>query len=157
MPNFEWRQPALAFKQLPQSAIITDCKSLYDLITRIAMPSCEEYRTTLEVLLIKDRCMEHCVVGFLRDCSWQMFLLRPWIQVSSVRLSVRDVSVSLTKPSAWNGTPIEKPPRHGAVHIQKEKWTSVKCPQKWAIALDVNPPDVPIAAVQLSRRVGSGH
>ena len=33
----------------------------------------------------------------------------------------------------------------------------MKCPQKWAIALDVNPPDVPIAAVQLSRRVGSGH
>ena len=64
VPNFEWRQPALAFKQLPQSAIITDCKSLYDLITRIAMPSCEEYRTTLEVLLIKDRCMEHCV------CRW---------------------------------------------------------------------------------------
>jgi len=24
------------------------------------MPSCEEYRTTLEVLLIKERCLEHC-------------------------------------------------------------------------------------------------
>lgn len=24
------------------------------------MPSCEEYRTTLEVLLIRERCQEHC-------------------------------------------------------------------------------------------------
>jgi hypothetical protein len=24
------------------------------------MPSCEEFRTTLEVLLIKERCQEHC-------------------------------------------------------------------------------------------------
>ena len=40
--------------------IVTDCKSLYDLVSRRAMPACEEYRTTLEVLLIKERCSEHC-------------------------------------------------------------------------------------------------
>ena len=42
------------------AVVVTDCKSLYDLVSRRAMPSCEEYRTTLEVLLIKDRCLEHC-------------------------------------------------------------------------------------------------
>ena len=61
IPNFDWRNPLLGLKQLPVSIIVTDCKSLYDLVTRLAMPSCEEYRTTLEVLLIRERCSEHSV------------------------------------------------------------------------------------------------
>eukprot|EP00434_Breviolum_minutum_P029259 symbB.v1.2.025879.t1/scaffold2545.1/size76554/2 len=59
--NFDWRNPIVGLKQLPVSIIVTDCKSLYGLVTRIAMPSCEEYRTTLEVLLIRERCSEHSV------------------------------------------------------------------------------------------------
>ncbi|CAL1160551.1 unnamed protein product, partial [Cladocopium goreaui] len=42
-----------AFRQMHAAVVVTDCKSLYDLVSRRAMPSCEEYRTTLEVLLIK--------------------------------------------------------------------------------------------------------
>ena len=61
IPNFDWRNPIVGLKQLPVSIIVTDCKSLYDLVTRLAMPSCEEYRTTLEVLLIRERCSEHSV------------------------------------------------------------------------------------------------
>ena len=60
--GFEWRDPSTSFQTLPipRATIVTDCKSLFDLVTRCAMPSCEEYRTTLEVLLIKERCSEHC-------------------------------------------------------------------------------------------------
>ena len=58
--NFDWRQPHLGFKSLPIATIVTDCKSLFDLVSRTAMPTCEEFRTTLEVLLIKERCLEHC-------------------------------------------------------------------------------------------------
>lgn len=58
--NFDWRQPSVGFRQLPLATIVTDCKSLFDLVSRTAMPSCEEYRTTLEVLLIRERCREHC-------------------------------------------------------------------------------------------------
>ncbi|CAE7255917.1 RE1 [Symbiodinium sp. CCMP2592] len=57
--DFKWQQPELGFKQLHTAVIVTDCKSLYDLVTRLAMPACEEYRTTLEVLLIKQRCLEN--------------------------------------------------------------------------------------------------
>lgn len=60
VPSFKWRETPTAFRQLPLATIATDCKSLYDLVTRNAMPSCEEYRTTLEVLLIRERCQEHC-------------------------------------------------------------------------------------------------
>ena len=60
VPGFQWRSPPDAFRQLHAAIIVTDCKSLYDLVSRRAMPSCEEYRTTLEVLLIKERCLEHC-------------------------------------------------------------------------------------------------
>ncbi len=58
--HFDWRQPKVCFKQLPVATVVTDCKSLFDLVSRNAMPSCEEYRTTLEVLLIRERCSEHC-------------------------------------------------------------------------------------------------
>ena len=58
--GFKWQDPHQALHQLPKAVITTDCKSLYDLVSRLAMPSCEEYRTTLEVLLIKERCSEHC-------------------------------------------------------------------------------------------------
>ena len=58
--DFNWREPPKGFQQLPKATIVTDCKSLFDLVTRTAMPSCGEYRTTLEVLLIRERCQEHC-------------------------------------------------------------------------------------------------
>jgi hypothetical protein len=58
--KFDWRNPSKGFQQLPVATIVTDCKSLYDLVSRTAMPSCEEFRTTLEVLLIRERCQEHC-------------------------------------------------------------------------------------------------
>ena len=60
IPNFDWRNPQRGFQQLNEAIICTDCKSLFDLVTRNAMPACEEYRTTLEVLLLKERCAEHC-------------------------------------------------------------------------------------------------
>ena len=37
-----------------QSIITTDCKSLFDLISRHAPPSCQEFRTQLQAKLIKE-------------------------------------------------------------------------------------------------------
>ena len=44
-------------KHLPKEAggiLTTDCKSLYDLISRTAPPSCQEFRTQLQAKLIKE-------------------------------------------------------------------------------------------------------
>ena len=60
IPQFDWRNPSKALAELHRAIIVTDCKSLFDLATRTAMPSCEEYRTTLEVLLIRELCYENC-------------------------------------------------------------------------------------------------
>ena len=63
--EFHWRNPPEAFRHMHAAVVVTDCKSLCDLVSRRAMPSCAEYRTTLEVLLIKERCLEHCNFGWI--------------------------------------------------------------------------------------------
>ncbi|OLP87665.1 hypothetical protein AK812_SmicGene31089 [Symbiodinium microadriaticum] len=57
--SFDWRRPEESYKLMNTALVVTDCKSLYDLVTRLAMPACEDHRTTLEVLLIKQRCSEN--------------------------------------------------------------------------------------------------
>ena len=65
-PNLNWKRPketlnnlpttiaAPTFKPIEPSIAVTDCKSLYDLVTRTAPPSCQEYRTQLLARSIKD-------------------------------------------------------------------------------------------------------
>ena len=54
---------------------ITDCKSLYDLTTRTAVPNCQEFRTQLLARSIKDILSENITlvyIGFTQEHSWQM-------------------------------------------------------------------------------------
>ena len=67
-PTTNWKQPSKTLRQLPEtfstatlkaqnlpdSLAATDRKSLYDLVTRTAMPSCSEFRTQLNARAIKD-------------------------------------------------------------------------------------------------------
>ena len=67
-PSCNWRKPEQALKelpesfasatfraqQLPSSLAVTDCKSLYDLVTRAAPPNCQEFRTMLHARSIKE-------------------------------------------------------------------------------------------------------
>ena len=67
-----WQQPSNTLKQLPEtfatathnaqslpdSVAATDCKSLFDLVTRTATPNCAEHRTQLNALAIKDMLAE---------------------------------------------------------------------------------------------------
>ena len=62
-PDFS---PIDGFKLLPRAIVVTDCRSLYDLVSRrLAMPACEEFRTTLEVLLIKQRTEENVLFKWI--------------------------------------------------------------------------------------------
>jgi hypothetical protein len=63
-PNFKWSQPEISLKAEHPGLMITDCKSLYDLITKTAVPNCQEWRTTIEVMLLKEQSKDHTM------CRW---------------------------------------------------------------------------------------
>ena len=63
-PKFEWQRPEKALQNEIKALLITDCKSLYDLVTKLATPNCQEWRTTVEVMLIKEQAQGHT------QCRW---------------------------------------------------------------------------------------
>ena len=73
-PSIDWRSPEEALQKARRAALVTDCKSAYDILTRTAIPQCEEHRTTIECLLIRERLQANCMVRWvtsnaqLADC-----------------------------------------------------------------------------------------
>eukprot|EP00438_Fugacium_kawagutii_P026412 Skav210812 [mRNA] locus=scaffold2924:156234:161009:- [translate_table: standard] len=68
-PNTTWKNPDVGLQQVPPAITvptiaeqcdlaITDCKSLYDLITRTAPPQCSEFRVQLVARAIKEALSE---------------------------------------------------------------------------------------------------
>ena len=62
--DFDWSKPELSLKGEPKGLMITDCKSLYDLITKNAVPNSPECRTTIEIVLLKKQSRDHTA------CRW---------------------------------------------------------------------------------------
>ena len=65
--SVDWKNPSKSLPNLPEAfssatwkedgqgdVAATDCKSLYDLVSRTAAPNCQEYRTQLQARAIKD-------------------------------------------------------------------------------------------------------
>ena len=69
-PGINWTDPAEVLRSCPLASIATDCKSVYDLSTKTSTPVCEEFRTTLECLLIRERLTENCKLRWV--CSQAM-------------------------------------------------------------------------------------
>ena len=63
-PKFRWQHPEISLHELPKALLITDCKSLYDLMTKMATPNCQEWRTTIEVMLIREQAKDNA------ECRW---------------------------------------------------------------------------------------
>ena len=68
-PQTEWRTPAETLARIPQAFAVVDCKSLLDLLQKTAAPSCSEYRTLLEALVVKDRLQEGIVVKWVHSAA----------------------------------------------------------------------------------------
>ena len=70
-PKTAWKTPSSALQKIPEGittvavpdVAATDCKSLFDLVSRTAPPNCQEFRTQLNAKAIK----EHLSEGWL--CS----------------------------------------------------------------------------------------
>ena len=63
-PKFEWQYPESALQHGPKALLVADCKSLFDLVIKLAVPNYEEWRTTKEVMLIKQQAEGHS------QCRW---------------------------------------------------------------------------------------
>ena len=48
-------------KDVSEAIAVTDCKSLFDLVSRTAQPNCQEYRAQLQARAIKDMISEGVV------------------------------------------------------------------------------------------------
>ena len=68
-PHDQWKNPERCLQNSPEAYSVVDCKSLYDLIQKTTIPSCQEYRTMLEALIIKDRIKEGIVVKWVHSAA----------------------------------------------------------------------------------------
>ena len=89
-PKCDWRKPEQTLQHLPEavttvslreimdcamakgvnltdSITATDCKSLYDLISRTATPSCQEFRTSLHARAIKEMMEEGTILRWVHS------------------------------------------------------------------------------------------
>eukprot|EP00435_Cladocopium_sp_Y103_P058560 s1182_g20.t1 len=49
-PSIDWTNPSEVLRLAPHCSAVTDCKSVYDVSTKMAPPQCSEHRTLLECL-----------------------------------------------------------------------------------------------------------
>ena len=101
-PSFDWSHPETSLKNEPLGLMITDCKSLYDLITKTAVPNCQEWRTTIEVMLLKEQSREHTQCRWvstaimLADCLTKVMdstFLRTVLQLGKFRIYDEDLTL----------------------------------------------------------------
>ena len=84
-PEVDWKHPEEALQRERQAALVTDCKSAYDLLTRVAVPQCEEHRTTIECLLIRERLQSNCAVRWVTSGAQLADCLTKSMDPSSLR------------------------------------------------------------------------
>lgn len=102
-PNVKWRQPTEALQSLPEavstatyqaqkldpSIAATDCKSLFDLVTRTAPPNCGEFRTQLQARSIKDLLAEGIKLRWVHSGAQLADALTKIMEASFLRETLR--------------------------------------------------------------------
>ena len=74
---------------LPESVAATDCKSLYDLVTRTAPPQCAEFRTQLNARQIKDLLSEGVALRWVHSGAQLADCLTKVMETSFLRETLR--------------------------------------------------------------------
>ena len=68
-PSDSWKKPEEALRKTSEAYAVVDCKSLFDLLQKTTIPQCQEYRTMLEALIIKDRIKEGIIVKWVHSAA----------------------------------------------------------------------------------------
>ena len=98
-----WKKPKLAFQnlpemyttatlkaqELPESIAATDCKSLFDLVTRTAVPNCAEFRTQLTAGSIKDLLSEGVALRWVHSGAQLADALTKVMETSCLRETLK--------------------------------------------------------------------
>ena len=84
-PNDEWKKPEVALSKCSEAHAVVDCKSLYDLIQKTTIPQCQEYRTMLEALIIKDRLKEGVLIKWVHSAAQLADVLTKVMDCSTFR------------------------------------------------------------------------
>lgn len=101
--KINWKQPTTTLRNLPEtystatiksqnfpdSLAATDCKSLYDLVTRTAMPNCSEFRTQLNARAIKDLLAEGVSLRWVHSGAQLADSLTKIMETSFLRETLR--------------------------------------------------------------------
>ena len=103
--NSNWKRPKDTLSKLPktittatynQSDItVTDCKSLYDLVSRTAVPNCQEFRTQLLARSIKDLLAEGVDIRWVHSGAQLADALTKVMETSFLRQTLKHGSYVL--------------------------------------------------------------
>lgn len=102
-PKINWKNPSITLQGLPESystatvksnnlpegIAATDCKSLYDLVSRTAMPSCTEFRTMLHAKQIKDLLSENVQLRWVHSGAQLADALTKVMQTHFIRETLK--------------------------------------------------------------------
>ena len=100
-PQLKWKDPKNTLNQLPESyttaihnpqnedIAVTDCKSLYDLVSRTAPPNCQEFRTQLLARAIKDLMSEGVKLKWVHSGAQLADALTKVMETSFLRETLR--------------------------------------------------------------------
>ena len=94
-PSVDISQPDEVLKGAPQAALVTDCKSAYDIATKTAVPSCSELRTQLECLLLRERLLENCQMRWVHSKAMHADCLTKTMDSSELRRCLANGRYSL--------------------------------------------------------------
>ena len=88
-PSDNWKDPEACLRSCPVSYAVVDCKSLFDLIQKTTVPQAQEYRTTLEALIIKDRLKEGIEIKWVHSAAQMADALTKTMDCTSLRAFLR--------------------------------------------------------------------
>ena len=83
-PTIPWQTPEKVWLSEPPSIAVVDCKSLYDVISKNTTPQCQEHRTLIEALVIKENIQQGIRPHWVHSAAHlQTPSPKLWIHISS--------------------------------------------------------------------------
>lgn len=114
-------EPEGMLAEAPRSSVVTDCKSVYDVSTKTSTPTCEEYRTCLECILIRERLRENCRLRWVNSQAQLADSLTKAMDATLLRQCLAAGKYSLFDEAATLKAKADKRNRLAWVNKEKEK------------------------------------